>query len=141
MTQEEKQLLLKDLCARLPYGVKFAKGNVIYPLTGINIALGYVELAVSERISIEEAKPYLRPMSSITEEEKEELNELTNGIICFNNYGNISTTVCHKGNPHYWCTELGDWIKVIDFLLRKHFDIFGFIGKGLALDALEGMYN
>lgn len=113
MTQEEKQLLLTDLCARLPYGVCIAKGNIIYPLTEVNIALGYVELAVSERISIEDAKPYLRPMSSMTEEEENE----------------------------YETKIRGSLVSYLDWLNTHHFDYRGLIEKGLALEAPEGMYN
>lgn len=120
MKNKEKELLLKDLCGRLPYGVKVAKDNVIYPLTGIDIALGYVELAVSERISIEEAKPYLRSMSSMTEEEKKEVHYFVES---------------HKlGN----CSRSG---AISDYLNSIHIDYRGLIEKGLALEAPEGMYN
>lgn len=66
MTQEEKQLLLKDLSARLPYGVKFqGKDSNVYTLDAAN----YFALQVEDMVF----KPYLRPMSSMTEEERKYL--------------------------------------------------------------------
>ena len=121
--EQEKDLLTKVLCTMLPYGVRIAKGNVIYPMTGINIALGYVELAVYERILIEDARPYLRPMSSITEEEDKELRE-KNIFIAVSTSGKVETT-----------TDGFDWLN------KKMFDYCGLIPMGLALEAPEGMYK
>ena len=133
LTQEEKDLLKNVLCEMLPYGVKVAKGNVIYPLTGINIALGYVELAISERISIEDARPYLRPLSSITEEEEFELNGLLHEVydFSFRMEELLETIQMQKTIPFQY----------IDWLLKHHFDYRGLIEKGLALPAKENMYN
>ena len=69
MNKEEKQLLLQDLCARLPYGVNVKFGsNPIEELTDINLKTfifnGFGAIPI----------PYLRPMSSVTEEEKKSLN-------------------------------------------------------------------
>ncbi len=133
MTNKEKQLLLIDLCARLPYGVKIKFDSIKETVFTIS-ELGYLFDSNHDII------PYLRPMSSMTDGEKEELKELTGGIIQYNNYGSVSTTVCGKGYPHYWCTELSDWAKVGDFLIRRHFDYNKLIEKGLALEAPEGMY-
>ena len=129
MTQEDKELLLKDLCARLPYGVigEYSwKGNEPHnrELTG-NL---YDELN-SSWSSTEDSKfiPYLRPMSSMTEEEREE-------------YINIKKEECNgcvltgKGDPN---TEF----LLVDFLNSHHFDYRGLIDKGLALEAPEGMYK
>ena len=92
MTQEEKDLLLKDLCARLPYGVK-AWYKYFPPINGItskfvtSIKIADNEVALSHKFNkegyyepIEEGgeiiiKPYLRPMSSMTEEEQKEFDE------------------------------------------------------------------
>ena len=135
MTQEEKQLLIKDLCSRLSYGVKVAKSNIIYPITGINIALGYVELAVSERISIEEARPYLRPMSSMTEEEFTYIKQRW-----------VFTEKCRDENDimdvlNRGCVEICDAYSFVEWLNAHHFDYRGLISMGLALPAPEGMYN
>lgn len=88
MRTKDKQLLLKDLCGRLPYGVKGVvihydeetnePSNVIGVCRGINY-LGQVEFfyldmeGAFNRFPIEDFKPYLRPMSSMTEEEKKEM--------------------------------------------------------------------
>ena len=74
MNKEEKQLLLKELCDRLPYGVIYHRND------GANIELREIDikngtLNYTDNIVVRECKPYLRPMSSMTEEEvKEEDN-------------------------------------------------------------------
>ena len=118
MTQEEKQLLLIDLCARLPYEVivkyksREKEGNV--KITSGNI--GYV--AELSNGWWKECKPYLRPMSSMTEEEENEYRAIN----------------CYEGLfPH---NE-----DALDYVLSHHFDYRGLIEKGLALEAPEGMYK
>lgn len=128
MNKEDKELLLQDLCARLPYGVKLLYNSNsiakikdrIEILRGITI--GYTIWFETNYIhseydstsgSYEHFKPYLRPMSSMTEEE---LYEWTHTWI-------MDTTV-----------EKYDWLNA------HHFDYRGMIEKGLALPAKEGMY-
>ena len=126
MTQEEKQLLLIDLSARLPYGVKFqVEDSNVYTLDAAN----YFALQV-EDIAF---KPYLRPMSSMTEEEENEWRGL--------NVGPLFEAI---GKPH---TRIGDLIlraksqyEPLDWLNAHHFDYRGLIEKGLAFEAPEGMY-
>jgi len=118
MTQEEKQLLLKDLSARLPYNVKC---RVIWDDTSDRI-LTPVELFGFEMNAISEIKPYLRPMSSMTEEEKQEYYDLT-----------------HQENDDIWAKCLFD--KMADFCNERHLDYRGLIEKGLALEAPEDMYK
>ena len=123
MTKEEKSLLLKDLCARLTYGVILDysfiadNGKRIHtqrPLTYRNIGT----VALDEWHTNEEIfKPYLRPMSSMTEEEKKELWELLRKL------------------------GMASDVKRLDWLIAHHFDIRNLIEKGLALEAPEGMYN
>jgi len=134
MTQEEeKQLLLKDLCARLPYGLKVKylywdedKGCE-YPvpmiLDDIN-SDGYIRFHGD--IKEEEGSgyiltylPYLRPMSSMTEEERKYYNSLS--IL-------IADGECEVYEEMDWLNE-------------HHFDYRGLIEKGLAFEAPEGMYN
>lgn len=131
MTNEEKHLLLKDLCARLPYGVicKTEKGNG--HLCSINQTFFGIEYGVNisslkrdyfDDIDTDEqvVKPYLRPMSSMTEEEKKELNN----VLKFQYYSDDSC-MC----------ESNDWLNA------HHFDYHGLISMGLALEAPEGMYK
>lgn len=118
MTQENKELLLKDLCARLPYGVIVetpkGKGHVC----NINITIFGTEIGVNvnstirDNFSINDIKPYLFPLSSMTEEEKLMYEGLMIGT------DNISYM-----------------LDVIDWLNKNHFDYRGLIEKGLAIDA------
>ena len=114
MKQEEKDLLLCDLCARLPFGVKvFDDMSRTYTL---NIGNAYfIDLIYSNGDYVEPPlKPYLRPLSSMTEEE-EEMHRILYGNLEFEEY--------------------------VDFLNSHHFDYRGLIEKGLALEAKEGMYK
>ena len=141
MTQEEKRLLLKDLCARLPYGVICVTTSVYYDDDDNEIGQAQGRLVsinkhgasfVDDRddttfgADFEDNgqigfKPYLRPMSSMTEEEKEE-NEMF-----FHSY---STSLDERKS-----------MERIDWLLEHHFDYRGLIEKGLALEAPKGMYD
>ena len=144
MKNEDKQLLLKDLCARLPYGVKGryclydSKGNLIdwgnEPEIVENIDLQREKIWTDDTIqgyNIEEQdfKPYLRPMSSMTEDEKKEFDKLINLVEerCINAYG--------KGGYSLTFTELNDWLNA------HQFDYRGLISMGLALKASEDMYK
>ena len=129
MTNEEKQLLLIDLCARSPFGVKcnaFLKQidgsfkSVFGTFKGYN---GWATVG-NNLVDIETVKPYLRPMSSMTEEEEKEFWKVVD------NYGSDSNA--------FDGFELGD---VVDWLNKHHFDFRGLIKKGLALEATEGMYK
>ena len=115
MTQEEKkQLFLKDLCARLPYYTMVLMGDgAIEPLVNVNVDT-YICNGLKGL-----PKPYLRPMSSMTVEEKEELYQKTGFRI----------DDCILG------------LSTFDWLNSHHFDYRGLIEKGLALEAPEGMYK
>ena len=127
MTQEDKQLLLKDLCARLPYGPfvklmeKFDDEDSEHFREIHNLSTYDIELLNSDEIS--NIKPYLRPMSSMTEEEMIEFNNIPST----KNY-----TIIENDLPwdvaHY---------KQIDWLNKNMFDYRGLIPKGLALSIDE----
>ena len=113
MTQEHKELLLKDLCERLPYGVKISVNDNIESLQGINVLDNVVEYGSFLSSDIEEVKPYLFPLSSMTEEQEEEYNDLNSYELgCF---------------PH---TK-----DELDYLIKNYFDYRGLIPMGLAIDA------
>ena len=146
MTQEEKQLLLKDLCGRLPYGVKFTlSGGNIYTMKGIDLIVtddGDWEYAVTakdiEPIEIEYVKPYLRPISSMTEEEENELDKTDKES------SRIFFKDLHSRVEKYGRDNLRGFLPdypTLDWLLAHHFDYRGLIEKGLALEAPEGMYK
>ena len=136
MTEQDKQLLLKDLCGRLPYGVIVNYNGLVRPLFSVSPTqhfqitldnalddehngLVYVSLDFD---NADELKPYLRPMSSMTEGEKEEMYKIYNK----------------------WFLKGGSfdmYVEVIDWLNKHNFDYRGLIEKGLALLAPDGMYN
>ena len=129
MTQEEKELLLVDLCARLPYGVKieYIKTKKQYRLHELSEDGSYFSLlheteptGVCSELGIEyegeqTIKPYLRPMSSMTEEEEYEYN----------------TAIDKDVEPE----------RIVDWYNLHHFDYRGLIEKGLALEAPKDMYK
>ena len=82
MTQNEKDLLIKDLCARLPYGVKVEYENEIFDVEYVCSMYEEVKLDIPETwtIDVSEVKPYLFPMSSMTEEQKEDMIKSSCGI-------------------------------------------------------------
>ena len=150
MTEEEKRLLLVDLCNRIPYGVKV---NINSPIEEQNqMELFDVNLE-SETIGVRNGKwmfravpvedeegrivkPYLRPMSSMTEEEEKEFNEIIG-------YKGVDVDGCTRcDNVH---TMYGIYIpgisNLIDWLLAHHIDYHGLIPMGLALEVPEGMYD
>lgn len=168
MTQEQKQLLLKDLCARIPYGVKVnapftsnkrenAKG---YKITGINFGVvewtstlfgekkqrnSIVIEAFSEKYNqycsidlelnnnIEEVKPYLFPLSSMTEEQYNSLHE--SGILdnCSHSYEYVNS---HIYGVSFIFKEFKTYsLELIEWLNKNHFDYRGLIPLGLAKDA------
>lgn len=157
MTQEDKQLLLKDLCTRLPYNVviRCTDNDTDYRCfltTNILNELLY-------NIEYYDYKPYLRPMSSMIEDERKEIESISR---C-----HVETIVLKRGGKYHdkiikskvfldnETTEfdlLGDsdgeynhidsfiMSDTIDWLLSHHFDFRGLIEKGLALEAPEGVY-
>lgn len=127
MTKKEKQqLLLKDLCARLPYGVRV---NIIEDAGGAEIDDELTTSTISHSF-MWTVKPYLRPMSSMTEEEKEVFDD----FCVVNEFVWKGDT--EKGYPNQ-AIIMSDGI---DWLLEHHFDFRGLIEKGLALEAPKDMY-
>ena len=147
MTQEEKQLLLKDLSGRLPYGVivdykenEFEiphwKITTIYPNTfdgwiGYDRRVGAGSETGSRPFKIGEVKPYLRPMSSMTEKEKE--------VVCSMNM--ISDTELNDRLNYQRMYVQNYTIETFDYFNEHHLDFRGLIPMGLALEAPEGMYK
>ena len=134
MTQEDKELLLKDLSARLTYGVKIETPKGIGNLGTIKLTIFYHELGVNIKATerdyfpLDECKPYLRPMSSMTEEEKVEYYN-TMDKETQRNYPNS----CDFSESVYYSNT----IKTFDWLNAHHFDYRGLIEKGLAIAVTE----
>ena len=136
MKQEDKDLLMKDLCMRLPYGVKgiitFNGDKDIFTVKGI---INILFLSDTECCHVEDFKPYLIPISSMTEEQLDELKEYS-GL-------KYSASLLELVNWTDECTTLEFWleetpadiiIKVFDWLNRNHFDYRDLITRGLAID-------
>lgn len=141
MTKENKELLLKELSARLPYGViihliETDEDEELYCLNIPQEGLYTRNLEhnnVTTLCPIEDVKPYLRPLSSMTEEDKAELNAITDE---FGNNWFEATTPEERWKCCFWNSS-----NEIDWLNAHHFDYRGLIEKGLALEAPEGMYK
>lgn len=157
MTNEEKQLLTNDLCGRLPY-----------PITYINVEYGDFESSphilnsvdnnTEEDIitimdssgltyDLEEVRPYLRPRTSMTDEEKRELRRLLRLSYapkdCPIVEPDFSITIDYSNNEcernDYYSMEM--MMIYFEWLNKSHFDWRGLIPRGLALEAPEGMYD
>lgn len=120
MTQEEKELLLKDLCARLIYGIKCKDQYGDY--ININIYNAHIEHLV-DQISSGVIKMILRPMSSMTEEERKEYKHL----------------VAFSGSSD-GAANFVDWLNKKMFAYRT-IDDKDMFELGLALEAPDGMYK
>lgn len=133
MTQEEKDLLHKDLCARLPYGVKISVNDKVESLQGINILDNVVDYGSFLVSDIEEVRPYLFPLSNMTEEQYKEWGDLAgeplDEILTRNAKGEIMSTLEHHLLVAKSSTE------PVNYCYKNHFDINGLIPKGLANDA------
>ena len=142
MTQEEKDrdLLLRDLCARLPYGVKVKLGdnpNVFDLVYRIKFAVMYGDSDKLEDIlDIINIKPYLFPLSTITKEMMEEPN-----IYGFFKYRDTIANVGHLESKNGISEEIYTYIDIesisvlMEFFHSHHIDYRGLIEKGLAIDA------
>ena len=138
MEQKDKDLLLADLCARLPYGVKFKwcdnfHVDDYYTLVGINEGqITGRDVNQDDCLFFwgkDKIKPYLRPLSSITEEEYDEMfQQLYSAQEEF--FRNCSNTDTIGKTIAY------DWVRY-DWLNKNMFDYRGLIPKDLALSTDE----
>lgn len=128
MAQEDKELLLIDLCARVPYHVRckiwLKDGTTEEGLLDLEHNYGDVLQDAFYYNEIKDIKPYLRPMSSMTEEEAME-------------YANCGNIIANSPQNNYLIPNPN----CVDWLNAHHFDYRGLIKKGLAIEAPEGMYN
>lgn len=124
MTQEQRDLLLKELCAKLPFGIKVQYENEIFDLKYVCPMYEEVKLDNHETwtLGVDEIKPYLFPLSSMTEEQHKEFYDK----YCWNDGGdNFEMDSC----SHYYALGKFDWLD------KNHFDYRGLIPMGLAIDA------
>lgn len=137
MDEKEKELLIKDLCSRLPYNcmVSIAEGG-IDGIKWADLTLNaYLFYQIMEEDAWEYVKPYLRPISSMTEEEKEELRDTYDWVYSEYPWDDEDEDPEDVGCHPEPSAETYDWYN------RKMFDYRGLIPKGLALKAKEGMYS
>lgn len=129
MTQEEKDLLLQDICSRLPYGVKVEYENEIFDVEYVSPMYEEVKLDIPETwtIGVSEVKPYLFPLSSITKEQWKEISD----IQIKESLKSIDSNNDYMSNPLF---SIGD-LKVLDWCYANHIDYRGLIPMGLAIDA------
>lgn len=171
MTQQDKELLLIDLCARLPYGI-IVQQSAQYPenhfmhsvadkwkiephdfkIIGVHgentlvtdkhkeektyakgIVSSPITICIYNNFTKQIAKPYLRPMSSMTEKEKEELKEIGSEYLV--KWENAQDSI------DKWRLDAEVSYKRSEFYNYHLLDWRGLIPKGLALEAPEGMYN
>ena len=122
MTQKDKDLLLKDLCARLPYGVKGNYQNSDDELLR-KVTIMYRYLEPDGLVMTGDIKPYLFPLSSMTEEQKVYINTNPDGVY-IQIFDNVVISASTNGFDNGF-----DWLNA------HHFDYRGLIEKGLAIDA------
>ena len=134
MTQEDKDLLLKDICARLPYEVKVCCNNTVYNIDAYTKSAFMLAEPLKPDVClvahIEGIKPYLFRMPSMTDEQKEELQKLRwnfDGDDISNSESYYSEHTDYV--THFECYSLIDWLN------KNHFDYRGLIPMGLAIDA------
>ena len=131
MKKEDKELLLKDLCARLPYGVKYSCNDIknVWRLKTI-FTRSDNSIFCDGCNALELCKPYLFPLSSMTEEQKAELENLGWN---FDNFEIHNVSECF-GTYREYVAHL-DCFVLIDWLNKNNFDYRGLIPKDLANDA------
>ena len=138
MTQEDKELLLKDLCARLPYGVKIElTWWVMDEGTCMSTTLepDHIEQIRNDELGDAEIKSYLRPMSSMTDEQCYDFYcRFVENEIDYNDFKKYYVDSCLWNKVLTTINDCGD---IIDWLNKYHFDYRGLIEKGLAIDATE----
>ena len=121
-----KEKLIRDLCARLPYDVKVLYDNKVFSIDYVSSIHEEIKLDTRDNytINVSDVKPYLFPLSSMTEEQKMFLKQ-QNWCIAISTSGTVETTV-----------------EGIDWLNKNHFDFRGLIEESLALDATNlGVYE
>ena len=132
MTQEQKDLLIKDLCARLPYGVKYMRYSWDYDTDQELPVIETLECAdkdgyINHRrvYTVDDIKPYLFPLSSMTEEQKQEYTYIVN-------YISPDDTENWKEGEFIYVEQFS---QLMHFYHINHLDYMGLIPMGLAIDA------
>ena len=126
MTQEQKELLLKDLCGRLPYGVEIQ--IIEWATLDTTLKTGHIARLLNNDAALKQIKPYLFPLSSMTEEQKKYVTD---------RWG-INENFDFEIDPDWgkYFVKLNDALDFINWCYENHLDINGLILKDLAIDAI-----
>lgn len=133
MTQEEEDILLKDLSTRLPYGVKVRLSTnevgILHQIAKRTCTVFIKQDYSSDffDVSINDIKPYLFPSSPMTKDQMIELSNISNAIHI---YPSDAEIVVNRAREN-----LLQFVPVFDWLNKNHFDYRGLISKKLAIDA------
>lgn len=144
MNEKERDLLLKDLCGRLPYGVKVSYSGHEMTIRGVDVESKTVDVidwgkARFAAVRIEKIKPYLRPLDSMTDEEVHEIGKiLWDG---FNRGVEIRTDCISIVDSNVNTFTFLEMQAVLDYLNKKMFDINLLIPKGMAVEMPKKMYS
>jgi hypothetical protein len=151
MTSEQKELLLKDLCARLPYGVKVEAHGLLktisddnrgpinaHVLNGLNLGDYFKTYSIDciekvplfDRKGVCNIKPYLFPLSSMTEEQWADTPYANLNKFTFDSFKCGCSTLAFETYE----VNLNYVVEFINWCYKNHFDIGGLISKGLAID-------
>ena len=145
MTQEEKNILLKDLCSRVLYGVIVHFCNTLIDEELTEIGIGKVVQEVRHNGKGNQCKvlPYLRPMSSMTEDERQEARDKFFAGSDHYDIDDIGEILADTYQPYesVYTLSFPRLTGYIDWLNKKKFDYRDLISKGLALPAPEWMYK
>jgi hypothetical protein len=131
MTQEEKELLIKDLCGRLPYGLIIKCNDGFRQSKEKLVSIDVGNELINYDWLLTDIKPYLRSLSSMTESERKE----------FDNLSKFDEDVWMGNHKVGFPKNVRIMSKCVDWLNKNMFDYRGLIPKGLANEAPEGMYN
>lgn len=134
MTQEDKNDLIKYLCASLPYKLKInIRSDYTYTMEDMELNPYHLE-GISYSINYRNMRPYLRSFSKMTQDEKWTIKNR----FCYDWWSET------EGNPSSlwkYQIDIEDADSLIDFFNERHLDYLGLIQKGLALEAPDGMYE
>ena len=132
MTKENKEILIKDLCTRLPYGVKVLFENKVFSIDYISAKYEEIKLDIPDNytLDISNVKPYLFPLSSMTREQLFDVQEIIG-----KNEIEIEDGFFHIINSDRNTISYLEILAVLEWFYKNHFDIYGLIPMGLAIDA------
>ena len=142
MKQEDKDLLLKDLCSRLSYGVKCNVGEETpYTLSSIEKddknghLLDFIEKknGLNMQVYLSEVKPYLYPLSNLTEEQRNDISKLL--IDTQVEFSPLNGEINMFGCDNLFISTVKQANALLDFCITNRLDINGLIERGLAIDA------